>query len=495
MKTAKRILAMLLTVLMLPLVGMSAFAQSQDYGTQDFQSVTPGKKLETGDGLGGVPPISYALEEGDTRYARIPFAGEEGSSSTSNWDKSLTANHAALDSGDSFTFEVNYRPHFNGAEGAVPTVEAQILSYSFKNPSGKTENGIFMNLYKIDLTTGMISGCGELVPDAKGLILDEWNTVKMVFYPESSSFKLYVNGELYSEQTSQLHVAAGFSNTYQGGCSDVKIGANQLILVKCNKNTGAYVAEANSDDASYIDVDQFRMYETPKIKYTMNGEEVFVGEGSILNLAAGDKRLLWANVELPNGEQYTTSDPWIQIEEGMKINAAAIDFESVAAEARICKPLGLRFITKINLEDLEALRATPNVKEVEVGTVILPTLSVKGIGRFTHDILKKVGRVLLPMKDWYSVDEATGTATYAASLANIKEENYNREFSGVGYLKIVFEDDSEMFVYASSGIDSTNSVTLTGAARKQLSSGKVKGEAKEAMQEFKDTLDEFKSLL
>ena len=486
MKNAKRALAIVLTILMLPLVSISASAETANYGNQDFESLAVGKPLETGDGFGSVPAISYAMEEEDgNSYARIPFVGEEGTSSTSNWDKSLTVNHAAMDRGESFTFEVRYRPHFNGAD-AAPTVEAQFLSYRFNNPSGKTENGIFMNLYKIDLATGQITGCGELVPEAKGLNLDEWNTVKLVFYPESSSFRLYVNGVLYSVQTSQPHVSAGFTNSYQSGCSDVVIGANQLILAKCNKNRGAYVTEANKDGASYLDVDDFCVYETPKIQYTMNGVELFVGEGSILNLAKGSKRLLWANIELANGEQYTTDDPWIAVEEGMKINSAAVDFESVAAEARLCKPLGLRFVTQVNLADLEALRATPDVKEVEVGTVILPTLSVKGIGQFTHDILKKVGRVLLPMKDWYSVDEENGTATYAASLANIKEENYNREYSGVGYLKVVFEDDSEMFVYASSAVDSKNSTSLTAAAGKQLSSGKVKGEAKKAMQELKD---------
>ncbi len=472
---------------MLPLIAFSASAELATYGEQDFESIEVGKTLAVEDGLGGVPTISSVMEETDgNRYARIPFVGEEEFSDTSNWDKSLTAKHEALNSGDSFTFEVSYRPHFNGAEGATPTVEAQFLSYSFRNPSGNAENGIYMNLYTIDLSTGRITGCGEIVEGAENLVLDEWNTVKMVFYPATSAFKLYVNGALYSVQTAQSHVTKSFANTYHGDCTDVKITANQLILAKCNKNQGAYVASSQQENATYIDVDNIRVYETEKIKYTLNGEEVSIGEGSVLNLAAGNKKLLWANVELPNGDKYTTENPLIQIEEGMKIDSAAIEFHSLRTEARLCKPTGIRFITQIKLAELEALRARENVKDVELGTAIVPTLFIKGIGEVSYEIMKNVEHVMIPMQDWYSLDERSGDALFVGSIANIKEENYNREYSGVGYMKITFEDGTESFVYASSEVDYTNTVSLTQAAKKQLLTGRIKGEAEVVMKELKE---------
>ncbi|MBE6589165.1 MAG: SGNH/GDSL hydrolase family protein [Ruminococcaceae bacterium] len=485
MRLGKRILAITLALMMLPTIIFSTSAENVSYGEADFEDVAVGKTLEIGDGFGGVPAISSVREESGNRYVRIPFVGEAASSPSSNWDKSLTAKHDALNSGDSFTFEVSYRPHFNGTENVAPTVEAQFSSYTFRNPNGKVENGIFMNLYKIDLVSGKISGCGDVVEGAEGLVSDAWNTVKLVFYPNNSTFKLYVNDALYSVQSELAHVSAGFANTYYGGCTDVSISSDRLILAKCNKNQGAYVSAEEIENASYIDVDNIRIYETEKVNYTYNGTESSIGKGSILDLTAGGKKLLWANIELANGEQYQTTEPLVSVEEGMKIDAAVIGLDSVGVEARLCKPLGIRFLTSVNLADLEALRTKEGVQAVELGTLIVPTLSIGGIGRVTHETVKKVAHAEVLMQDWYSKDEKNATATFAGSIANISEENYNCEFSGVGYIKILFEDESEMFIYASEVIDSKNTSSITNAASKALRSWKIKGEAKDKMEEVK----------
>ena len=486
MRRLKKLISLFMVILMLPLTVLPTAAEPAVYGEQAFDSIAVGKNLSTSDGLGGVPPHSSVGEDTDgNRYARIPFVGSESASNTSNWDKSLVAKHVALNGGDSFTFEVSYRPHFNGSESAkAPTVEAQFQSYGFRNPDGRYENGIFMNLYVINLSTGKLSGCGDIVEGAKGLVLDEWNTVKLVFYPNNCTFKLYVNDALYSIQSSLVCVSSGFANTYYGNCTNAQIGSNQLIVAKCNKSTGAYVSVEDAASASYIDVDNIRVYETEKVHYTLNGESRTIGKGSILDLTAGGKQLLWADIEDADGTTYTTNDSLVSVEEGMKIDAAVLGFESVRAEARLCTPLGIRFVTKVNLDDLEALRARENVASVEWGTLIVPTLSIGGIGRVTFESVKKVGYAVLPAGEWYSMDEATGVATYTGSVANIKEQNYNREFTGVGYMRVAFVDGSEIVVYASDGVDSNNTVSLTVAARKMLLSGGAKGAAKMALREL-----------
>lgn len=483
MKFVKRIFAALLAVLMLPVVAVPAVAaELATYGEQNFEKIAVGKKLSMGDGLGGVPAYSSVGEDaGGNRFAHIPFIGGENSG---NWDQSLTAKHASLSNGESFTFEVSYRPHYNPEiGGAEPTVEAQFYKYNVNNPSGKYENGVFMNLYTINLATGKLTGCGTIVEGAKGFVADAWNTVKMVFYPNNCSFKLYVNDELYSVQT-ELPVLG--SSLYYGGCTNAVIGSNQLIVAKCNKNKGAYVSEANAEDASYIDVDNIRVYETEKVRYTLNGEEKTIGKGSILNLAEGGKKLLWAKIEKADGSTYTVNDALVSIEDGMKIDAAVVGFASLRAEARVCKPLGLRFVTQVNLTDLAALQARENIARVEMGTLIVPKLSVGGIGKVTFDIVKMVGHITIPMQEWYSIDEAKGEATFAGSLVNIKEENYNRAFSGVGYMKIIFSDDSEMVIYASERIDNTNTTSITAAAKRRLSTGVAYGEPKDAMKYFEE---------
>ena len=483
MKLGKRFLAIVLVLATLPTIIFSASAETVCYGEENFNNISIGKTLTVGDGFGGVPAISTVREASGNRYVRIPFVGAEEVSASSNWDKSLTAKHDALNNGDSFTFEVSYRPHYNGA--ASPTVEAQFASYSFRNPDGKSERGLYMNLYMIDLSNGRISGCGDVVEGATGLVLDEWNTVKLVFYPNSSSFLLYVNDALYSVQSNLTHVSEGFANTYCGGCTDVRISDNQLILAKCNKNKGAYVLADNRENASYIDVDNIRVYETEKVNYTYNGEERSIGKGTILDLTNGGKKLLWANIELANGEKYQTTDPLVSVEEGMKIDAVVLGLDSVGAEARVCKPLGIRFLTKVKLEDLDALRKKEGVRSVELGTLVVPTLSIAGIGKITHETVKKVGHADIPMQDWYSTDEKEGTATFAGSVANIREENYNCEFSGVGYVRVLFEDESEMIAYASDGINSKNTTTITKAAKNILGTGRLTGEAKEKMKELR----------
>lgn len=482
MKILKGLLSLLLAALMIPIMIVPLSAELATYGSQDFESLNAETKPTTGHGFGGLPPHCTVKSESENKYLRIPFVGGENSG---NWDTALTAKHLPLNNGESFTFEVSYRPHFNGnTDASTPTVEAQFQNYAFTNPNGNREGGIYMNLYVINLATGTLSGCGDVVEGAKGLVLDEWNTVKLVFYPNNCSFKIYVNDALYSVQSSLTCVASGFSSHYLGGCTDATIGSNQLILAKCNKNKGAYVSESNADGASYIDVDNIRVYETEKVNYTMNGEARTIGKGTILDLTSGGKQLLWATIEDASGTSYKTDDPIVSVEEGMKIDAAVMGIKSVKAEARVCAPLGIRFQTEVNLDDLAALQARENVANVELGTLVVPTLAIAGIGKATLETVSKVAHVMLPAGEWYSKDETAGTAIYAGSIANIQAQNYNREFTGVGYMKITFTDGTETVIYAADGIDTKNTTSLTSAARKKLMSGGVKGTAKKLLREF-----------
>ena len=73
MKTIKRMIALLLAVLMLPIVMVPVSAELATYGEQNFDQLTVGSKPTNGHGFGGVPTHCSVEEEGEGNYLHIPF--------------------------------------------------------------------------------------------------------------------------------------------------------------------------------------------------------------------------------------------------------------------------------------------------------------------------------------------------------------------------------------------------------------------------------------
>ena len=276
MKRKTRILALVLTLIMtMPLFGIPAFAADLPvYGTHDFEKLTDGAALTTADGHAAVPPFATVKKEtlnnSSNTYVRVPFVGGEAAANNSNWDKAIQANHDSLKKAKSVTFEVDYRPHYGG--NGAPTLEAQFRRYGFSEQNGtKHDNGQYFNLFIISVKNGALTNCGTLVPGAKGLVMDEWNTVKLVFNMENGHFSIYVNGSLYSEQKNPAFVYnnGGWVTNYN--CKDVQVDANMFIAAKCNKNAGSYTATEGAN-TSYVDVDNIRIYETPIYTAEVDGD-------------------------------------------------------------------------------------------------------------------------------------------------------------------------------------------------------------------------------
>ncbi len=107
---------------------------------------------------------------------------------------------------------------------------------------------------------------------------------------------------------------------------------------------------------------------------------------------------------------------------------------------RFNAPCGIRFT--YNLSGLDALLNDDSVADVKLGTLIAPADFISG--DFTHFELTNKGKSYLDIVATYIKD----SNSVAAVLSNIKEENYNREFSAIGYAMITYTDGTIKYVYA-----------------------------------------------
>ena len=130
-----------------------------------------------------------------------------------------------------------------------------------------------------------------------------------------------------------------------------------------------------------------------------------------------------------------------------------LDIQAVeGASVRIGTVAGIRFKTKINKVQLDAIVAEKGEANVEIGTLITPTEYVRGAGAFTMEALDAYKITAGFSNDAYVKVLATYGSPfetegdyyiYAGSLENILPQNEMLEFSGIGYVKI-----GEEVVYA-----------------------------------------------
>ena len=140
-------------------------------------------------------------------------------------------------------------------------------------------------------------------------------------------------------------------------------------------------------------------------------------------------------------------------EETLTLDMKAVEGASI----RIGDVAGIRFQTLINKAELDALVAENGEANVEIGTLIAPTVYVQKAGAFTMaalDAYKEAkplnSAAYVKVKATYSMPFSTKTVdgveyyVYAGSLENIREENVMLDFSGIGYVKV-----GDEVVYAS----------------------------------------------
>lgn len=111
-----------------------------------------------------------------------------------------------------------------------------------------------------------------------------------------------------------------------------------------------------------------------------------------------------------------------------------------AVDYRFTAPSGIRFTYTVS--GLDTLLNDESIADVKLGTLIAPADFISG--DFTHFELTNKGKAYLDIVATYIKD----SNSVAAVLSNIKEENYNREFSAIGYAMITYTDGTIKYVYA-----------------------------------------------
>lgn len=121
----------------------------------------------------------------------------------------------------------------------------------------------------------------------------------------------------------------------------------------------------------------------------------------------------------------------------------------------------LRFKTVVNKESLNEIKSNYQGAEITIGTLIAPA-DMLGATSLTHDFgeagvnyLDVVATLDMPF------DETEVSNTYAGSITNIKSQNIDRDFVGVGYIKIAFEGREPIYCYSLSKCVSSVSKSLS----------------------------------
>ncbi len=455
------------------------------YGEQNFDGLTAGNALATTDGFAAVPTYSTVKEENGNKFVRVPLVGGNGSG---NYDKSIQVNHDALTGGSSITVEVDYRPHFNGTTNN--TIEAQFRRYGCTGPDGAVYESTkcqYMNLYKINLNNGSLTNCGTVVPGAVGMKMDEWNTLTMIFDMSNGHYSILVNGALYAYNNNPTFQYLNGSWVAVTNATDVTIDANMFILAKCNKTADAYTSTDLGEATSYIDIDNFKIYETREAKVNIDNENVKMMEGDVIDLAIDGNLPLWTEITV-GGETYTTTAASVVAKDGMKIVRRTLTLTAAEISARVKTPLGLRFVTSVDKGEYASISSNENVQEIKMGTIIAPKDVALTLSAFTAEALAEfdgeyLNVVATPGK-WYGL--TSGSYQFAGSIVDMYEHNYNREFIGVGYITVVMKDGSE-YTVCSATKETAVAGTLAAAAKDEMENNdKLNDLQKAALKPFAD---------
>lgn len=137
---------------------------------------------------------------------------------------------------------------------------------------------------------------------------------------------------------------------------------------------------------------------------------------------------------------------------------------------------GIRFETMVATKDVESLYAQVGAgkkySDVVFGVMIVPTDYLMG-GQFTHEWLANNGYEIIDIP--YSITELyrffpkeeNGYSSFYGSIVKLKEENYNREFSGLGYIMLIDQEGNAEYIYAA--YDQTNKRTAAFIANAAIS--------------------------
>ena len=137
------------------------------------------------------------------------------------------------------------------------------------------------------------------------------------------------------------------------------------------------------------------------------------------------------------------------------------------ASIRLADPTGLRFTAVLGAAYLESFMGEG--KTVSYGIIIAPKDYVDEAGEFTVEALndldeKRVNFIEINAAKCVNDPEADGSYVFTGVITNIKDHNYDRDFSAIAYVKVV--ENGEATYYYSEYDASVNSRSVAYVAEK-----------------------------
>ena len=174
-----------------------------------------------------------------------------------------------------------------------------------------------------------------------------------------------------------------------------------------------------------------------------------------------------------NGREITASTVW-NYEENM---TATIEYkidldvdveikmeEGAAIRVATASNSGIRFETRLNKADYDALVAKYGAGNIETGTYILPYSMIgnNGIYAYVTDEAKVAGThyVQVVNEGWYNAATAAKDGYYQwyGSLVRIKPENYALNYVGIGYVKVTVGEESILILAGEATLEDSRSI-------------------------------------
>ena len=224
-----------------------------------------------------------------------------------------------------------------------------------------------------------------------------------------ADIKWYVNGELGGSGLKYSYTPPNVNGTYAVTAKSGGIVSNEII----------------------ISVGQLYLPEAPEKEHA--GQQ-FVGYH--VNVSGNSMLLEAGSPFMGNANELKEIEPvWLSFE---MADGAAV---------RMTAPAGLRFTTKVKYDEYSALVAAAGLSNVSFGTIIAPADYIgygRNIEELTLEALAEWGGAYLkiPSTRWYDSDYSVndGYYTYTGVIWNVLSSNYNRPFSGRGYVCVTYSD-------------------------------------------------------
>ncbi len=465
-KLQKTIALLLAVMMVVPLLGLSAFSEEtlsvsiykEDF-TELLKSLKDGATVTKDHGFSNqIPSKSTVYRENGNTAVRIDLSAAGDPNETVWFNPSSYAEVAAGTAGAIKTDRASYglitgkddnldknfqlknpgirREDYRSvvlsvdyflSEDAKGTVQSQLLKYKTNN-ADKT----WLALYTITSETGKINVANGTATANSTLKKGAWNTVALVLNLYTGKYEIYLNGG--------LAIAEG-----DLGFQNIEILENSWIVGKIPRTRN------NSNIASqllagYFMVDNAEIYSVgsntlPELPTTNADGHKLIGvaikkDGKVVGTSA------YTDILLPPG--YTAEPRYFDIREYQSMISEAAKPEMRVEADRV----GIRFMNKFDkslLDDLVAMEKDGIITELEIGTLIVPKSFITKAGGLDTEKLDALGypRAYLDVPatygEWYNgIPAEKDYYTVAGSVLNFRSSHYHEEFTGVGYVRLSF---------------------------------------------------------